>query len=68
MKRIIYLLLSIFMLLSLISCSGNYAQVDLNKPVDIPENGIIEKSVLDKIKNDNAIATFVGKTNDIEYR
>ena len=50
------------------ACSGNFAQVDLKKPITIPENGVIEKDVLDKVKKDNAIATFVGNSNGIEYR
>ena len=68
MKRIILLLLTLLVVLSMAACNGNFAQVDLNKPITIPENGVIEKDVLDKVKNDNAIATFTGNSNGIEYK
>lgn len=67
MKRIICLILAIAVLISATACSGNFTQVNLNEPIAIPENGIIEKNVLDKIKNDNAIATFTGKSGDMDY-
>ena len=68
MKRIIIILFTFFVVLSMSACSGNFAQVDLKKPITIPENGVIEKDVLDKVKKDNAIATFVGNSNGIEYK
>lgn len=67
MKRITSLILALILLLSFTACSGNFAQVDLKEPIAIPENGIVEKSVFDKVKSENAIATFTGKSNDIEY-
>ena len=68
MKRIIFILFTFFVVFSMSACSGNFAQVDLKKPITIPENGVIEKDVLDKVKKDNAIATFVGNSNGIEYK
>ena len=67
MKRIICLILALVLLMTTTACSGNYAQVNLNEPIAIPKNGIVEKSVLDKIRNENAIATFTGSSNDIKY-
>ncbi len=67
MKRIICLILALVLLFSTTACSGNFAQVNLNEPIAIPENGIVEKSVFDKIKTENAIATFTGSSNDIKY-
>lgn len=67
MKRIICLILALVLLMTTTACSGNFTQVNLNEPIAIPENGIVEKSVLDKIKNENAIATFTGSSNDIKY-
>ena len=67
MKRIISLILAVALLLSFTACQGNYAQVNLNEPIAIPENGIVEKSVFDKIKSENAIASFAGTSNGIEY-
>ena len=67
MKRIICLILALVLLMTTTACSGNFAQVNLNEPISIPENGIIEKSVLDKVRSENAIATFTGSSNDIKY-
>lgn len=67
MKRTLSLILMLFLLLSLTACRGNFAQVNLKEPIAIPNNGIIEKSVFDKIKTDNAIVTFAGVSKDIEY-
>ncbi len=67
MKRIICLILALVLLMTTTACSGNFTQVNLNEPIAIPENGIVEKSVFDKIKNENAIATFTGSSNDIKY-
>ena len=67
MKRIISLVLTLILLLSFTACSGNFAQVDLKEPIALTEDGIIEKSVFDKIKNENAIATFTGESGDFKY-
>ena len=67
MKRITSLILTLILLLSFTACSGNFAQVDLKEPIALTEDGIIEKSVFDKIKNENAIATFTGESGDFEY-
>mgnify|MGYP006874851635 FL=1 len=62
MKRVLSILMCIVLVFSLCACEGNFDQVDLQSDIPIPENGIIEKSVLNKIKEDNAIATFTGKS------
>ena len=67
MKRITSLILTLILLLSFTACSGNFTQVDLKEPIALSEDGIVEKSILDKIKNENAIATFTGKSGDIKY-
>lgn len=67
MKRIISLLLTLILLLSFTACSGNFAQVDLKEPIVLAEDGIIEKSVFDKMKNENAIATFTGESGHFKY-
>lgn len=67
MKRMISLFLTLILLLSFTACSGNFAQVDLKEPIVLAEDGIIEKSVFDKIKNENAIATFTGESGEMEY-
>lgn len=68
MKRIIFLLFIFLMLPTAVSCSGTFSKVDLNNPVPLPENGIVEKDVLEQVKNDGAIATFVGESNGFEYK
>lgn len=60
-------MLALALLFSFTACVGNFSQVDLKEPIAIPENGIIEKGVLDKIKSENAIATFTGESNGIKY-
>ncbi|MBQ9120838.1 MAG: hypothetical protein IJY12_00565, partial [Clostridia bacterium] len=67
MKRLIPVLLIFSLILSLCACSGNYAKIDLKKPVEIPEDGVIEKGLLEKIKDENAIATFTGESGGIKY-
>ena len=67
MNRILSLVLTLILLLSFTACSGNFAQVDLKEPIALTEDGIIEKSVFDKIKNENAIATFTGESGDFKY-
>ena len=67
MKRLIPILIIFSLLLSLCACNGNYAKVDLKNPVAIPEDGIIEKEILSQIKDENAIATFTGKSGELNY-
>lgn len=67
MKRLLPIILILSLLLSFASCSGNYGEVDLKKPVALSEDGIVEKELLDKIKNENAIATFTGTSGGLNY-
>ncbi|MEE0884039.1 MAG: DUF4430 domain-containing protein [Faecalimonas sp.] len=67
MKRIISVIVTFLLLLSLTACGGNFTKVDLKEPIAIPESGMIEKRVFDKIKNENAIATFTGESGDMKY-
>ena len=67
MKRIISLFLTLILLLSFTACSGNFAQVDLKEPIALNEDGIVERDVFEKIKNENAIATFTGESGDLKY-
>lgn len=67
MKRFLSILMCIVLLFSLCACESNFAQVDLQSDIAIPEDGIINKSVLNQIKDENAIATFTGKSNAFSY-
>jgi len=67
MKKFLKLILILALLLTLTGCGGNLAHVNLNEPIIISEDGVVEKSILDKVKVDNAIATFTGTNNCMEY-
>ena len=67
MKRILSLILTFVLLLSLTACSGNFAQVDLKEPIALSDDGIVEKNVFEKIKNENTIATFTGESGEMKY-
>ena len=67
MKRILSLILTFVLLLSFTACSGNFAQVDLKEPIALADDGIVKRDVFEKIKNENAIATFTGESSEMEY-
>jgi len=68
MKRIFALTMIIVLSLMLLACSGNYFDVDIEKPVPIPDDGIIKKTVFDDIRSSSAITIFVGRSGNLEYR
>ena len=67
MKKIVSLLLAFTIILSLCACQGNFGSVNLNDSIAIPENGIIQESIIARIKNENAIGVFTGESNGIHY-
>ena len=67
MKRILSLILTFVLLLSFTACSGNFAQVDLKEPIALSDDGIVERDVFEKIKNENAIAKFTGESGEMKY-
>ena len=67
MKRMISMLLTVSLVLSLLGCQGNFGQIDLQNDLPIPENGVIERQVLEQIKAGGAIAVFTGSTNGFDY-
>lgn len=68
MKRILSLILTVLLLLSFVACKGNLNSIELKKYIDIPQNGIINKSTFDEIKNENYIAIFEGESDDFKYK
>lgn len=64
MKRLACVLLA---LLLLSGCAGNFGNTDLKETMEIPENGIIEKAVIQQIKDENAVAVFCGESNGLKY-
>ena len=67
MKRLLCLLLALAAMFYLCACQGNFESANLKDPVNIPENGVIDKSTVTQIKNENAIAVFVGISGDFKY-
>ncbi|MBO5354555.1 MAG: DUF4430 domain-containing protein [Clostridia bacterium] len=67
MRSVLSFLIALLLLFAFCSCNGNYTDVDLQKPVALPEDGVVEKELLDKIKQENAIATFTGASNGLSY-
>ena len=67
MKRLICLLMSILMLISLTACGGTFAQVDLQDTIMIPEDGIIGKEIMKTIQEEHAIGSFQGESNGLTY-
>jgi hypothetical protein len=67
MKRLFSLLLAITIMLSLCACKGNFGSASLKDPINISENGVIDKRTVSQIKNENAIAVFVGTSGDFKY-
>ena len=67
MKKILSLLLAFAIMLSLCACQGNFGSVNLNEPIEIPENGIIKESIIKKIQSENAIGVFSGESGGLRY-
>lgn len=67
MKSVLSFLIALLLLFSFCGCNGNYADIDLNAPVALSEDGVVEKELLDKIKNENTIATFTGTSGGLSY-
>ena len=65
MKRYLTFLLVLALLLS--GCAGSYGQVNLQEPITIPDDGSISESIVQQLKNENAIGTFQGLSNGFSY-
>lgn len=52
--------------LSLCACRG-FQDVNFKGAVDIPADGMISADVLERLKDDNGVATFVGESNGYRY-
>ena len=66
-KKRTMLWLLILSLLLLAGCGGSYAQVNLQEPVTIPEDGIISESIVKQLREETAIGTFQGSSNGYDY-
>lgn len=67
MKRIVHFLMMLCVVVLLSGCQGNYAPVDFKDSIVLSESGIVEEEVLTQLKNENAIANFVGEYEQYPY-
>lgn len=67
MKKQICFLLIVVLLLSLYGCQGNFGKVNLHDAIAIPDDGIVEQSTIEQIRNENAIGIFTGESNGFQY-
>lgn len=67
MKRSFTLIVILTMILALCACQGNFGGVDLQDAIQIPEDGIIDESIIGRIRDENAIGIFTGQSNGLEY-
>ena len=67
MKRLLSLMVALIIILSLCACEGNFGSVDLKDAMEIPQDGIISQSILQQIKNENAIGVFTGTAGELNY-
>ena len=67
MKKLLGLFWALAIMLTFAACEGNWESVNLKDPIAIPENGVIERDVLEQIKNENAIGIFTGASDEISY-
>ncbi len=63
-----YKILLLFLTVNIIFCGCNLKQEkDYQGNINIPENGIVEKSVFSQIQENNAVVTFSGESNCCKY-
>ena len=67
MKKLMTLLLTAVLMLSLCACGGNYGQVDLQDALPIPDDGIITADIVAQIKGEDAIGVFTGTSGEFRY-
>jgi len=67
MKKTLSILVILSIAVFLYSCDGSFGGVSLQESIEIPENGMIQKNIIQRIRNENAIAVFTGKSGEISY-
>ena len=67
MKKIISFIMAIIMVFACCGCQGNFGKVSLQDAIEIPEDGMIKKNIIQQIKNENAIGSFYGESNGFKY-
>lgn len=67
MKKIISFIMAVIMISVCCGCQGNFGKVSLQDSIEIPADGMIKKSMIQQIKNENAIGSFYGESNGFKY-
>lgn len=67
MKKWIVIFVALVMLCGLLGCKGNFGEVNLQGTQVIPEDGIIDRKLMEQLKSENAIAVFTGESNGLSY-
>lgn len=67
MKKTLSILLILSIALLACSCDGSFGGASLQEAIEIPADGIIEARILSQIRNENAIAVFMGSSEEISY-
>ena len=67
MRRILSLLLAFTILLTFCGCQGNFGSVNLNDPLEVPADGVIDGEILRQIRDENAIGIFTGESGGLRY-
>lgn len=66
MKRYLCLILALLLTLLCTAC-GSFEKVDLQEPINIPQDGIITENTLQQMQKEQAIGTFCGNSNGLDY-
>ena len=66
--RLLCLLMALMMLCILCACQGSLGSVDLQNPVEIPQDGIIPRDTIAQIQREQSVARFYGESNGCRYQ
>lgn len=66
MKRYICLILAVLLVVLCTACAS-FEKVDLQDSIAIPQDGIVGENVLAQMQKENAIGTFCGQSNGMNY-
>ena len=66
MKKYICFMLAVLLTISCSAC-GSFEKVDLQDAIAIPQDGIIGENILAQMQKENAIGTFTGQSNGVDY-
>ena len=67
MKRAWSLLVAISIMLLLCACQSDFGTVNLQDPILISSDGLVDERIINQIKNENAIVVFNGQSGNFDY-